>query len=120
MITITLTQALVLYSLLLVIAAIVLWFFSETSVGRYQNLLGKQDLWRCTICGFSYLDDSGEALSKCPRCGSYNASDDAHAREVPIESMHEESDSGEHLVSARRNASHRKRPNQRRRGPRRR
>jgi phage FluMu protein Com len=121
MIQISITQALVIYSMLLVGAGIVVWVMAETTVRRYHRILGKQDLWRCFFCGYSYLDESGEPISKCPRCESFNTLDDREAK-IHVGGMIEYEDvpNAEQLQSARRNPSHRKRPHQRRRGPRRR
>lgn len=121
MIQITLTQALALYSGLLGLMAIAIWLYTELSVRRYQVFLAKQFLWRCTFCGFTYLDEEAERLSQCPRCASFNTLDDEHARFVPAPATHSaatmqpanETEKG-------RNTSHRKRPHQRKRGPRKR
>ena len=121
MIEISITQAFIIYSFVLVVAGIVVWLVTETAVRRYHRILGKQDLWRCYFCAYSYLDESGQPISKCPRCESFNTLDDREAK-VHAGGMieyHEGHAIGQ-IDAARRNSSHRKRPNQRRRGPRRR
>ena len=114
MIEIELKWALVLYSGILGAIGIFIWSYTELSVRRPQQYLGKQFLWRCTFCGYTYLDESDEKLSKCPRCESIVAATDAHARFVPVGTPPQtvDHDSG-------RNTSRQKRPHQRRRGPRR-
>ena len=117
MIEISLTQALAIYSAVLGLTVTGIWLYTELSVRRPQRLLGHQFLWRCSFCGCTYLDEDAQRLSKCPRCNSFNAVDEATGRNnwpVP-ESKLEMPD-----VEARRNTSRRKRHHQRRRGPRRR
>jgi hypothetical protein len=115
MIEIELKWALVLYSGILGAIGIFIWSYTELSVRRPQQYLGKQFLWRCTFCGYTYLDETDEELSKCPRCESFVAATDAQARFVPVDTTSQtvDHDSG-------RNTSRRKRHHQRRRGPRRR
>ncbi|NUM54012.1 MAG: hypothetical protein HUU46_10250 [Candidatus Hydrogenedentes bacterium] len=115
MIEIELKWALVLYSGILGAIGLFIWSYTEISVRRPQQYLGKQFLWRCTFCGYTYLDESDEEISKCPRCESFVAATDAKARFVPVDSPEAtpQQDSG-------RNTSRRKRHHQRRRGPRRR
>ena len=121
MIPMQLTTALAVYSFLLALCALVIWVYTETASQRYRRELGKQNLWKCVFCGYTYLDESGGRMSNCPRCESINALEDGHpaaaARPVVQESATPEIGVGE---EAQRNTSKRKRPNQRRRGPRRR
>ncbi len=117
MIAISLKAALILYSSVIGLLALSIWVYSEVTVRRSYRRLEKQFLWRCVFCGYIYLDEGAEHVSKCPRCESYNSTQDKLARYVkspspkPIEVVEEE----EH-----RNTSHRKRPHQRHRGPRKR
>jgi predicted nucleic acid-binding Zn-ribbon protein len=78
-------------------------------------------LWRCVFCGYIYLDEAAEKLSQCPRCHSYSSEEDTHARYVKTRPSHFAVGPQEAAESLepRRNPSHRKRPHQRRRGPRR-
>ena len=115
MIEIELKWALVLYSAILGAIGLFIWFYTELSVRRPQQFLGKQFLWRCTFCGYTYLDEAGEELSKCPRCESFVAATDTQARFVPVDAPEPEA-----VPDPGRNTSRRKRPHQRRRGPRRR
>lgn len=115
MIEIELKWALVLYSGILGTIGLFIWTYTELSVRRPQQYLGKQFLWRCTFCGYTYLDESDEEISKCPRCESYVTANDAQARFVPVDAPEPEPER-----DAGRNTSRRKRHHQRRRGPRRR
>ena len=116
MIEISLRTALVLYSSIIGLMALSIWVYSEVTVRRSHRVLEKQFLWRCVFCGYIYLDEGAEDVSKCPRCESYNSTRDKLARYVktaakPAEVVEEEEG---------RNTSHRKRPHQRHRGPRKR
>lgn len=121
MITISLGQAAALYSTILLVAGIALWVYTEMSTQRYHRVLGKQFLWRCFYCAYTYLDIEAETVSRCPRCQSYNTREDAlegyvkprHARQAA------EEPTSELTEEVRRNPSHRKRPTGRHRGPRR-
>lgn len=122
MIALELKWALLLYSSVLGLMALFIWMYTEVTVRRPQRYLGKQYLWRCAYCGYTYLDEAGDELSQCPRCESFNSAAEEHVRFVPTKSRRppdaeEESRSS---AEARRNPSRRKRPHQRRRGPRRR
>jgi len=116
MIQISLTSALVFYSALLCAFALAIWTHTEIVARRVQAVLTKQFLWRCTFCGYIYLDEQAESLSRCPRCDCYNSTEDKLARYIPVT----RSPAPEASREPQRDSSHRKRPHQRRRGPRRR
>ena len=122
MIQISLTTALVLYSSVLLILLLLIWIYTEVSVRRSYRVLEKQFLWRCVFCGYIYLDEAAETLSQCPRCHSFSSVDDKHARYVTTHAStaSQDRDGTDPADAPRRNPSHRKRPHQRRRGPRRR
>jgi phage FluMu protein Com len=122
MIQISLTTALVLYSSVLLILLLLIWIYTEVSVRRSYRVLEKQFLWRCVFCSYIYLDEAAETLSQCPRCHSFSSVDDKHARYVTTHASAASQDRGgtDGADTPRRNPSHRKRPQQRRRGPRRR
>jgi len=73
MIELTLTQALALYSVVIGSAFVGIWIFTELGVHRSHRQLEKQCLWRCVFCSYTYLDESAERLSECPRCKSINS-----------------------------------------------
>lgn len=121
MIQISLTTALALYSSILIGMVFCIWAYTEVSVSRSQRVIEKQFLWRCVFCGYIYLDEAAEKLSQCPRCHSYSSVEDKHAKYVPPSPVQFDAEPlDEYAGEPRRNPSHRKRPNQRRRGPRRR
>ncbi len=125
MITISLTTALILYSGVLAVTALVLWVYTELSTGRTLRVLEKQNLWRCAYCGYVYLDEGAGTLSHCPRCGIINETGEAQDRlvrfgkEQAAADAPEPEDTGE-AEPPRRNPSHRKRTRPGGRGPRRR
>jgi hypothetical protein len=118
MIQLTLGQALILYSSLIAIIAISIWIYTEFTIRRPQRGMGKQFMWRCTFCGYVYLDDDVADLSECPQCHSFVSSSDHGAKEgfAP----HSPAPEAQQKVPAQRNTSHRKRHHARRRGPRKR
>ncbi len=79
MIEVELTTALALYSGIIGVVVLMIWLYTELSVRRPQRRLGKQFLWRCTFCGCTYLDESAQTLSQCPRCANYNLTEEAAA-----------------------------------------
>ena len=121
MIQITLTQALALYSTFLALVVVAIWLYTELTVRRYQVFLAKQFLWRCVYCSYTYLDERAERVSQCPRCESFNSLEDKHARFVPASASYAGADGRSNgPVAKGRNSSHRRRPHQHKRGPRKR
>ena len=123
MIQISLTSALAFYSAVLGCVVLVIWIYTEIVVRRSYNVLTKQFLWRCVFCGYTYLDEDAADLSQCPRCESYNSARDKHARLVrtrPSTHRFDEDQLAQEPQASRRNPSHRKSPQKRRRGPRKR
>ncbi|MFP4171825.1 MAG: hypothetical protein ACLFV4_02835 [Candidatus Hydrogenedentota bacterium] len=121
MIPLPLTTALAVYSLLIALGAMVIWIYTETTSQRYRRDLGRQHLWKCLYCGYTYLDENAERMSNCPRCESINVLDENQpAAAMHPAAHHEPSSQPEQPAETRRNTSKRKRPNQRKRGPRRR
>jgi len=119
MIQISLTAALILYSAILGVVVFAIWAYTELTVRRSYHVLEKQDLWRSVFCGYVYLDEGAEAVSRCPQCASFNSEDDKRARYVKSRRSPARID-GPAPSEPGRNTSHRKRPHQRRRGPRKR
>lgn len=121
MIEIELTFALAFYSAILCLFAGALWLYTEFYVHRPQRMLGQQFLWRCIYCAYTYLDESAEHLSKCPRCNSLNAAQGHETRPAEAVAATPRASKGQPEREApTRNTSRRKRHHQQRRGPRRR
>lgn len=122
MITVTLTQALGLYAAIVGIGAFFIWLYTEAVSQRTHRTLEQQHLWRCVFCAYTYLDEAAETLSQCPRCGSYNAIEDAHAKFVTPQGIRQATQPAApepDTEAVRRNPSRRRRSGARR-GPRRR
>jgi DNA-directed RNA polymerase subunit RPC12/RpoP len=117
MIQISLTQALAVYTIALGAIVLAIWIYTEVVTRQSHRRLGTQFFWRCVFCGYSYLDEDAEEVSRCPRCDSFVAASDRHARE--IQSRKKTAETFEHGEKPLHNPSRRKRPHQRRRGPRR-
>lgn len=83
MIQIDLRTAVLLYSAVVGVLVAAIWIYTELSVRRPQQYLGKQFLWRCAICRLSYLDEEATGLSQCPRCASYNTPEEAQQSRPP-------------------------------------
>jgi hypothetical protein len=122
MIQITLYNAIVLYSVLLGLLAGAIWLYTEIATRRTYRFLEHQFLWRCSFCSYAYLDDSSDDISQCPRCNSLNVPGDKGARDPLLVPRQRASATAapEPAAEGQRNPSRRKRPHQRRRGPRRR
>ena len=116
MIEIDLTSALTLYSGLLAALVLAIWLYTEMSVKRPQRHLGKQFLWRCIYCGCTYLDEAAQTVSQCPRCESFNTTEEG--AEAPQLAAHPVNEPAPLPIDPR-NTSKRKR-RQRHRGPRKR
>lgn len=117
MIEISLTQALAVYSVIIAVFVVAIWLYTELSVRRPQRHFGKQFLWRCAFCGCTYLDETAENISKCPRCESYNEAKEA-AGDPTLAQTNLEPQPAPDVSGGR--ASKKKRHRQRHRGPRRR
>ncbi len=117
MIQLQLTHAVVLYGAVVVFLAIAIWIYTELRVTRVRTVLTKQHLWRCTYCGFSYLDDSGVPVTRCPRCENLNGSQDA--QDALVAAGHSADTPDQHQLDTRKNPSRGKQKRGKRRGPRR-
>jgi phage FluMu protein Com len=117
MIEIELTWALAVYSAILGLLIATIWLYTELSIRHPQRQLGKQFLWRCTFCGYRYLDEESHVISQCPRCTNLNSVEEREGAPSPNANREEPSDilTGTNI----RNTSKRKRRG-RARGPRRR
>lgn len=120
MITLSLGQALLLYSSVLLAGAAAIWLYTEFSTRRTQRVLGKQNLWRCYYCAYSYLDEEAESVSACPRCQSFNTREDANLGFAGGPAPVPETAAADAQERPRRNPSHGHRPRAGKRGPRRR
>jgi len=72
MISIDFSLAISLYLFLLVNIILVAWLlFSKRQKDRDLSLDPKF-IWFCSVCTYTYVNTKEDAISVCPRCGSYN------------------------------------------------
>jgi len=61
------------YVCIALVGLMMLWIFSRPRGGRLRFGRGEEAyIWKCGICLHDYIDSSGEDISTCPVCGSYN------------------------------------------------
>lgn len=121
MIELPLTTALAVYSGIVLLGAAAVWLYTEAASHRAYRKVEKQHLWRCTYCGYVYLDEEAGAYSNCPRCDSINRLDDSGARYVrPTREERTSLKTELRDPDDRHGGSKQKRPGRRRRGGRRR
>lgn len=58
----------VLFPLALILPA---WIYAKKHKER-DLFLDSRFIWFCTICSYTYVNTKEDAISTCPRCGSYN------------------------------------------------
>ena len=49
------------------------WVWEERRAERGASNISRDRSWHCRICAAFYTTPSGERLTICPRCGSYNS-----------------------------------------------
>ncbi|MBI1318813.1 MAG: hypothetical protein GC168_07665 [Candidatus Hydrogenedens sp.] len=116
MIEISLSWALLMYSVILSAGGFALWLYTELTERKVHRVLENQHLWRCTFCAFVYLDEEAQDFSECPRCHSLNRIDDANVKPYRVKYAEQPVDHSE----GRKNTSKQKRGRATTRGPRRR
>jgi hypothetical protein len=71
MIRVTLTQIIVIYLCLILVAVLGIWWGLDFRRKRREKNARRHTVI-CSICGSIYEDKSDNALSKCPECESMN------------------------------------------------
>lgn len=71
MISIDFSTAVSLYLFILISAVLLVWLLAKIQKDRNLSLDPKF-IWFCSICTYTYINTKEEAISTCPRCGSYN------------------------------------------------
>ena len=120
MISISLSAALIIYSIIVFVGAVGIWLYTEITTRRAYLVLEKQYVWRCVFCSYTYLDTKATKHSKCPQCESINSLKDSKARFVPLSGVSLDDDTESDHQDSRRNQSKGKKKGARRRGPRKR
>jgi rubrerythrin len=71
MISIDFSIAVSLYLFILISAVLLVWLLAK--IQKDKNLsLDPKFIWFCSICTYTYINTKEDAISTCPRCGSYN------------------------------------------------
>jgi hypothetical protein len=71
MISVDFSLAIALYTFLFLGITLVFWLFSRR--GKDKDLtLDPKFIWFCSVCTYTYINTKEDAISVCPRCGSYN------------------------------------------------
>ncbi len=117
MIEISVTWAFIIFSFVILLAIIVLWYLSELNARKIYSFYKEQYVWKCAYCSFVYLDADSEEISQCPRCNSYNVAYQSANNIFEPKQIVTENSSGE---VRRRNPSRKKNPHAKHRGPRKR
>jgi uncharacterized membrane protein YiaA len=71
MITIDFVYALALFSVGALIFLFGIWCLARQQQKK-EMFLDPRFIWFCAVCTYSYINTKDEAISLCPRCGSYN------------------------------------------------
>ncbi len=71
MITVDFSGAVGLYLAVALSLFFCLWLLWRRQKDKTYTL-EKRFLWFCAVCTYTYISTSEEAISQCPRCGSYN------------------------------------------------
>jgi hypothetical protein len=71
MFTLDFSLALALFLFLFLTLAFFSWLCLRQGRGR-GLALSPEHIWHCAVCAYSYINTRQEAISVCPRCGSYN------------------------------------------------
>ncbi|MDD5513585.1 MAG: hypothetical protein PHD09_07435 [Candidatus Omnitrophica bacterium] len=71
MISIDFSVAIAAYTILLLGIILISWIAGKKQKDKELSLDSKF-IWFCSICSYTYVNTRDEAISLCPRCGSYN------------------------------------------------
>lgn len=72
MINLDFSLAVSLYILLVLAAALLVWFLGKRQYKDKDLPLEDKFIWFCSTCAYTYINTKEEIISVCPRCGSYN------------------------------------------------
>lgn len=72
MIKIEFSSAIAIFIFLTVFVTFIIWLVTEKR--KALDLLSSESrfFWQCNICTYVYIDSRHTAISRCPRCNSYN------------------------------------------------
>lgn len=73
---ISFSHAIFIYLTVFVLLFLFLWLFAGRKKKKEDFSLLEKRLWRCPVCGGTYVDSKNPEISRCPRCGSLNERQD--------------------------------------------
>ena len=71
MINLDFRVAVAVYAIIFLSVIFILWFTGKPQKDK-ELLLEDKFLWFCSVCTYTFISTKDEAISTCPRCGSYN------------------------------------------------
>ncbi len=77
MIVINFYWAVALFSILFILYIFTIWLWRRKEKEKSISLDPKF-IWFCSVCTYTYINTKEDAVSTCPRCGSYNSKGNYH------------------------------------------
>jgi hypothetical protein len=71
MIKIDFSLAIALFIIFFTSLILIIWLFSKKQKDKDLSL-DDRFIWFCSVCTYTYINTKEDAISVCPRCGSYN------------------------------------------------
>jgi hypothetical protein len=71
MIKVDFSLAVSLYAIICLGVILIIWLFSQKQKDK-DLTLDPKFIWFCSVCTYTYINTKEEAISACPRCGSFN------------------------------------------------
>jgi len=71
MIKIDFSLAIALFIIFFISSILVIWLLSKKQKDKDLSL-DDRFIWFCSVCTYTYINTKEDAISVCPRCGSYN------------------------------------------------
>jgi len=71
MIKIDFSLAISLFIIFFISLILIIWLLSKKQKDKDLSL-DDRFIWFCSVCTYTYINTKEDAISVCPRCGSYN------------------------------------------------
>jgi len=71
MIEIDFSLAIALFIIFFISLLLIIWLLSKKQKDKDLSL-DSRFIWFCSVCTYTYINTKEDAISVCPRCGSYN------------------------------------------------
>jgi len=71
MIKIDFSLAIALFIIFFISLILIIWLLSKKQKDKDLSL-DDRFIWFCSVCTYTYINTKEDAISVCPRCGSYN------------------------------------------------